>query len=159
MMDIQYAKQILKTDLQDKARDGGCHCPVCGQYAKVYRRQIAATTVRQLAKVYHEHGVGVYFHVRDTMLRGMSGAADFPKLEYWNLIRRMPHNEGDDGKKSSGMWKITPSGKAFLQDHLAVPQYALVYNGNVLAMEGNMVNVRQCLGQKFDYNELMGRLV
>ncbi len=36
-----------------------------------------------------------------------------------------------------------------------VPRHALIYDGRLLRLEGELVGIRDCLGDKFDYDELM----
>ena len=139
-----------------QARDGkGAHCPCCDQFVKVYRRSINRTMARQLIFSSNEFG-DEWFHARDVVL-GQASAGDYSKLRFWGLIEKKPHEEGYNGKKSSGYWRVTPNGHKFARFELTLPQYALVYNNNVLEFEGDQVNIVECLGDRFDYNKLMER--
>lgn len=145
-----------KRDIMDKAHKDGAECPCCGQFVKVYRRTITSTMARQLLAAYHKHGAHTWFHTRDVVLPNASGAGDFAKLEHWNLIERQGHVQGDDGKRTSGMWRITSVGKKFILNQTTVPMHTLIYNDKVLGQEGTHIDIHHALGKKFDYREIMG---
>ena len=154
MFGTDHSLALVKKKTMDAARDKGCDCPVCGQFVKVYRRTITSTMARQLIHVHNLFGLDEWFHTRHTTMGG-SSAGDFSKLEYWGLINRMPHAAGEDGKKSSGMWKVTLDGGRFLNGFVGVQKYALVYNGKALSFEGESISIQSALGDKFDDGELM----
>lgn len=152
-----FGLDTLKKETMAKAHDKGTICPCCEQFVKVYYRTINSTMAHQLIYAYHTLAdPAQWFHAR-TVVMGSASAGDFSKLEYWGLIQRQHHNAGDDGKKASGLWRITPKGIEFLKGRIAVPKYAVVYNAKVIGHEGEETTCRDALGTKFDYNELMGR--
>lgn len=151
------AMKVARLDTMEKARGKGASCPCCGQFVKVYRRTINSTMARQLIAAYQRHGAGNWFHTRDVVLTDTAGAGDFSKMEYWGLIARdMAHVQGDDGKRTSGMWKITQIGAEFIEGKALVAQYAFVYNGQLLELAGPMVSIQTALGNQFDYRHIMG---
>ena len=44
-----------------------------------------------------------------------------------------------------------------MEEKLKVQKYARIYNDCCLGLEGDLVGIRDALGTKFDYDELMGR--
>lgn len=159
-MDIGTATQILRTNTMDQAKDKGCLCPVCKQFVKIYSRSISGITAAGLIYAYGLHGNWEYFHVSEIAKRfTLTSTGDFAKLRYWGLIEEKPHKQGDDGKRTSGMWMITDKGSGFVKGQIPVVKYAMLYNGDLQGFEGCSVFISQILGDKFDYNELMGRLV
>lgn len=156
MFEFETALDTARKEIMAKAREDGGECPCCGQFVKVYRRTITSTMARQLLTAYHKHGAKVWFHTRTVVLADASGAGDFSKLEYWGLIERQAHVQGEDGKRSSGMWRITSIGREWALNRTMVPMYTLVYNDQVLGQEGSLIDVHHALGKKFDYREIMG---
>jgi len=158
-MDIFGPENVMnaaRRTIMDKAHKDGGECPCCGQFVKVYRRTITSTMARQLLTAYHRHGAGAWFHTRDVVLADASGAGDFAKLEHWKLIERQAHVQGEDGKRSSGMWRITSLGREFALGRTMVPMYTLIYNDKALGKEGSQIDIQDALGKKFDYREIMG---
>lgn len=151
----EHAMAQARRETMDKAKQKGTECPCCGQFVKVYRRTINSTMARQLITAHGMHAEG-WFHTRDVVLADSAGAGDFSKLECWGLIYRQPHVQGEEGKRTSGMWKITDKGRDFIAGRVTVPQYAYIYNGNLLELGGVDIHIEHALGKKFDYREIMG---
>jgi hypothetical protein len=72
---------------------------------------------------------------------------------YWDLIEPRP-KEDDPKKRDSGWWRPTEDGVRFAHSHLAVPKYALVFDGEVQEYAGGGVFIRDALGTRFDYEEV-----
>lgn len=153
-MTVDQVLGQARRDVMDKAKDKGAECPCCGQFVKVYRRTITSTMARQLITAHHKHADS-WFHTRDVVLADSAGAGDFSKLECWGLIMRQSHAPGEDGKRTSGMWKLTRLGHDFVRGVTPVAQYALIYNGECLGLDGPPTFISHALGKKFDYNEIM----
>ncbi len=133
----------------------GVTCPCCGQFAKIYNRTVHSTMAKQLIKALKIGADKEYIHVSRLLFRGSSGTGDFPKAVYWGLIKEMPND--DPEKRSSGYWMLTNLGIEFVKGNVGIPKYARVYNGELLnpPFEGKTVYIKDCLGKKFDYQELM----
>lgn len=130
--------------------DEGVKCPCCTQMAKVYRRKITSTVARDLILVCHRYTVGDWFHLPTE--GGYGG--DFAKLAYWSLAEQ-DIGVRPDGSDRVGWWRITDDGERYVADQLRVPKYARVYNGRCLNLMGDLVGVRDALGTKFNYADLM----
>jgi hypothetical protein len=128
--------------------DDGVTCPCCGQLAKVYKRQINGQMARVLIMMHKASPDGGEVHL-PTLYRG----ADTAKLAYWELIKEREEPRPDGGR--AGWWCVTDKGRAFINGRIAVPQYARVYNGQLLNLTGPPVDIRTALGKNFDYSELM----
>lgn len=147
----------LKKKVMNKAKDDGCSCPVCGQFVKVYKRRINSTMARGLIWANGKSPDEPWFHISSLIeCISTSAGGDFAKMRYWGLVEEQYHEVGQGGRKSSGMWRITEKGRNFVNNRVCVPEYALVFDGRVLEMSKNHVDIKSCLGHKFDYNELMG---
>lgn len=143
-----------RTWLLERLADGET-CPCCGQFAKEYRRTIHSRMASGLIKVYGAGGrerrgwVTIKHHLDHPEL------ADFAKLAHWTLAEAHP-SVRDDGSKRVGIWRVTPFGEEFVAGRLAVAKYARVFNGECRGHDPlPLVGIRECLGKKFDYEELM----
>ena len=67
--------------------------------------------------------------------------------------------EASDGRtgtaNSTGKWRLTKAGRRYVRGELAVPEFALVFDGKVRSFEGDRVTIREALGTRFSYEELM----
>lgn len=134
--------------LRDRV-DQGETCPCCTQLAKTYRRRLHSAMARDLIYAHRAAGHEI-FHVRTVF--GHDGG-DFAKLAYWGLIAEEPHRREDGGR--AGYWHITQEGAAFVHSETSVMSHARVYNGRCLGFTGEPITIRDALGRRFDYAELM----
>lgn len=141
----------IRSFLQRAAREpGGTECPACFQHVQIYRRTINSGMARSLIAMYRIGGTD-WIHL-PTQLGARS--REEGKLAYWELVEEELARRPDGGR--AGYWRVTPKGELFVRNQLVVPKYALVYNGRFLGYEGtDRVGIRDALGKKFDYTELM----
>lgn len=139
----------LRAWVKSRAGDGDV-CPVCDQHFKVYRRKINTGMARSLIRMYRLGGVD-FIHLPTTV---GSRSREEGKLRYWGLVEEM--SAVREGGGHAGYWRVTEAGEQFVIGALKVPQYAEVYDGNLLGLTGVFVNVVDALGDAFLYNELMG---
>jgi len=132
----------------------GARCPLCTQYAKVYERKLNSRMARQLITFWRKCGSGPDFHYAPDVLDG-DGTGDFAKLVYWELIEPL-EGERDDGSTRVGWWRVTDDGAQFVLGRVVVPKHARVYDSQCLKVTGELVGIRDCLGERFNYRELMG---
>ncbi len=145
-MTLQEARDVLRTLLDD-----GHECPCCRQFAKVYRRKIHATMAKDLILIYRQVPVGEWFHLADTV--GYNGG-DTAKLAYWSMMEEETTIVRDDGGRA-GYWRLAPSGAAWARGETVVQKYARVYDGRCLSLVGDPVDIRDALGGRFRYDDLM----
>jgi hypothetical protein len=69
------------------------------------------------------------------------------KLAFWGLVELDP--------KVRGLRRVTQHGESWLRGQTRVPKYAYAYDGACLAHAGEEITVKDALGKKFDYDELM----
>ena len=138
--------------LRERVDEGEC-CPVCTQFAKVYRRQVHSTMARVLVLAYRscEQDWFQLSSIEKQMNRG--GSSEAGKLRYWGLLQEEIEKRPDGGR--SGWWRITDTGAAFVLDRSTIQKYALIYDGRCLGLDGPHINIRDALGKKFNYNQLM----
>lgn len=122
----------------------GAKCPCCSQFAKVYSRKINSNMARLLVVAYRRHGQA-WFHISALGFPG--GGGEFAKLRYWGVVETV--------EEQSGQWRVTDDGVDFVLGHLRLRSHADIYDGNLVALVGEKVDVRHALGDRFDYDELM----
>lgn len=144
---LREARELLRP----LAREGH-KCPLCTQFVKIYRRQINATMARNLIIAFQRHEYQP-FHLAELDGRGDKREADFAKLRFWGLIHEEDERREDGGR--AGYWRISALGSCWIYDETTVSRYALIFDNRLLGHEGEPWSVRQALGTKFDYAELM----
>jgi hypothetical protein len=149
--------RIKNTDSLEEARDQlyslvadgeAVRCPCCDQTAKLYKRKIHSTMARTLILMYKTHGTS-YGHMPSLDINTHEGA----QLSWWGLIEEDDKTRADGGR--AGWWKVSDLGKKFILKQRQVKEYALIYNGTCLDLEGGDVWISDCLAKGFDYRELM----
>lgn len=135
----------------------GAPCPVCAREARVWRRDIHSNIAYGLVLLYKAGANGTFIH-KPTVLKGKgSGSRDESIARYWGLLEEERTVKRDDGGRA-GYWRLTPRGVAFVRGAVTIPAYALVYNKKCLGLEGPPRTIQDCLGKRFDYQELMDGL-
>ena len=159
--DDSTVKQV-KEHFNNTWREGTV-CPCCKQTVKLYKRNMNAGMACGLIYIYKIHNelnkekTTEWIKVADELIARKLNPAnlEYSKLAYWKLIEPKP-NTDDPTKRDSGYWKITELGRKFVRGEVTVPAHALVYNGNVRKMAEIHIDIHQALGDKFNYNDLMG---
>ena len=152
MKTIEDAKNFLRGNYIK-----GCVCPCCGQFVKLYNRPIHTSMAKDLIRLYHIHNNddwNKYYHISKIRTR-TAGGGDFAKFLYWGLVKELEKDSNDASKRTSGYWKITDKGKQFVENRIKVEKHAIIYNSKLLKFSEDFVNIKDCLKDKFDYNELM----
>lgn len=145
MQTISQAKEYLKSNF-----DKGVDCPCCGQLVKLYHRPIYGSQAVSLINLYK---LGPGYHHISGFNSGRTGGGDFAKLRFWGLAKEQPNE--DDGKRTSGMWAITEKGIDWVLGTISVQKYVDIYNQKPISFSGDQVYIREVLGDKFNYEELM----
>jgi len=150
-MTLGEARSLLRTLV-----DEGERCPCCTQLAKVYKRKIHSTMARELIHFWRRAGIDWFdLPVLAGEISGKRRAytGDSAKLRYWGLLQENDTRREDGGR--AGWWRVTDKGAAFVRDALLVPKYARIYDGRCLGLDGDPVSIRDSLGDKFRYDDLM----
>jgi hypothetical protein len=83
----------------------------------------------------------------------VAAGGELAKVSHWGLAK-LKQNE-DNKKRTSGIWKPTKKGIAFVHRGMSVPKYVFIYNNEVSGFSEEQTDVVGALGKKFDYSELM----
>jgi hypothetical protein len=154
-MNINFLKHQVFTPENMK---NSCKCPVCNQNVKLYKKKIDSMMAFYLTKLYRismKNPSKVFFHVEDDLKVVNKLGGSWAKLRYWNLIVQKPKDETDTIRRTSGMWRITDTGKMYAEGKLSLPKYIKLYNQTFYGFEGERVDIRSSLTDKFNYMELM----
>ena len=142
----------------------GIHCPLCAQLAKIYPRQLnrgMAVGAIKLWRWHRHHGTEKFAHLPTVVGRR---SAEEAKLRYWGLIEEEMVLRPDGGR--AGYWRLTEAGREWVLGHSSYPPYVMVYDTEPLGppqftddttgkTRDRPVTIRDALGRKFDYDELM----
>lgn len=129
--------------------DDGAACPCCTQYAKVYRRKINAGQAQPLIRMWRLCGTQ-WCHIPTELA---SRGHEESKLAYWGILEEELKLRDDGGR--AGWWRITELGRRFVLDEVRLPKYARIYDGRCLGLAGEPQGIRDALGVKFNYSDLM----
>lgn len=138
----------------------GATCPCCGQYAKLYRRKITSTMAKCLVMIHRffQANKVQFIHVPNFLVKfkndGSVAGGDVAKLKHWGLLEPVV-NERMDGSNRAGFYKITQLGKDWVDGNVSVPKYAYIYNQKLYKLSEEKVFIKDALGDRFDYRELM----
>jgi hypothetical protein len=158
-----------KNYLKEKTEKGkSAKCPCCNQLVAVYKRRINANAARALILIFNHSGyktkmeignnLGPFLHIQQVFAQeGLRATAmDYIQLSRFGLIEKSKEKAAD-GKKDSGMWRITRNGVMFCLGYLSIPEYVLVYDNKNIGASDKLVKINQCLKNKFDYKEILNR--
>ncbi len=132
--------------------DEGLRCPLCRQYAKVYKRKLNKTMMKTLRLLYKSGAVTHYVHGPTVLTAFAAPARETGKLALFNLVEENTRRREDGGK--SGWWRITPDGELFLRGKLKVKKYAIVYNGICRGFKGEDIDIMR-VAPEFRLDDLM----
>lgn len=143
---LSAAKEKLRKNWEE-----GINCPCCGQLVKLYTRKINSGQAVSLIRLWWLCRDGQYHHYTEIK----KCATDFAQLKRWGLIIGDEKNK-DSTKRTSGMWKVTDIGAEFVKGEAYVRGQCQIYDDKTKGLTGAFVNIKDALGDKFDYSELMG---
>jgi len=149
---LEEAREFLRRNAE-----AGVACPCCGQFAKVYKRKLNSQMARFLVRLYamdRRRKKKRWFHAREIVGGTDKASSDGTYLEHWRMIEAKPKEDGDTGR-TSGMWGITESGRAFVEGRIDANRHVVLYNNELLDWSEETVTLQEALGDKFDYIELM----
>lgn len=137
-------------------------CPHCSRPMARYERTLTNTMALKLIHVYQlglRHPQRKSFHVKE--FDGLGGRGEFGTLSKWALVQEAQKTV-DTGARTSGCWSLTEFGAAFVQGHVAVPQYVILkWGSQLLGYAGPMRKVKESLHPKnrFSYEDLVSATI
>ena len=156
MTDEQLFLETLREHWRLKIEGKGGYCPVCDRWGKIYPRSLNSAMSRGLLWLaQQQHRGDGWIEVAEVAPRWLLRTPQFASLKYWGLVATMPVDKGSK-VKSSGLWQVTDKGRAFASQQLTVHKYVHLYNDTPLGFDGDQVYITDCLGDKYDYQQVMG---
>ncbi len=158
--------RVLKDQLfTSKNMEDGTICAVCNQNVKMYLKSIDAEMGKCLITLFildFEKPTREWWHVGTEIKVPFKVSGSFAKMRYWGLIEQRPKKAGEkSSKRTTGMWRITQQGRDFVSLNITLQKYVKLYNGVSYGLEEGedkkSLSMMDVLGNRFDYNELMGR--
>lgn len=150
--DIEGASAWLK---EASWRAGGVSCPCCGRHTQVYKRPLSGDMARFMVflvctwlRIPAERRE--WIDIQHFDVRG----GDYAKVVHWKLAE-VKENDSDPDKKSSGLWRPTQLGIDFVLNRVEVPSHVFLYLNEVVGHSEQQVYIREAIGKKFSYEELM----
>lgn len=150
----QKTLATARAELHSKLNDG-VRCPCCDQFAKRYKRKLSSSMAAGLIWIVGRHAsVGDWIDVPATAPKWLvKTAGDFSKLAHWDFIRARPND--DTKKRCSGQWQPTIHGRDFAKGLVSAAKHIYIYNNEITGFSEERVTIREALGDRFDYAELM----
>ena len=146
-------QQMLTLFPQDKRKGYKCSC--CDQLVKLYSRHFNSNMGISLIYLYKNRQKG-FIHLENSMVAdGYKRCGDASYMLLYYLIESMPENR-KDGSKRNGHYKISNRGILFVEGKMKVQERFLICNNKFEGYEGEEITIEQALGNKFDFNALMG---
>jgi hypothetical protein len=157
MFSVGPTLEEARNGLQEAlSRGDGALCPCCDQHAKVYRRKLNASMARALLwLVRHYESTRSWCDVPRQAPAWLLRSRELPKLAYWGLIQQQV-NDDDPTKRCSGIWRPTQIGCLFAHGRRTVASHVEIYNGAVIGHSDKQITIKDALGKRFNYAELMG---
>lgn len=141
---LGQAKTWLRSRLEKGER-----CPLCTQHAKIYKRKINSTMARTLITLWR---TADFDFAHGPSLPG--DTHEISQLVWWGLVEEESRVRPDGGR--AGWWRITSRGARFVKGLITVPKYAEIYDSRLLKLDPTtMVTIKDALGSRFNYSELM----
>lgn len=163
-MERNELEAVLRREWQDTIEHSGGHCPVCNRWGKVNAIALRGVMVKTMHWL-HQVGGGKWVYVPGIAPRFVTRSYAFASLKHWGLVEQrheppLTKEERQAGvqrdTRTSGMWKLTPTGYDFIFNGAAVPKHVFVYNDTRIGVSDDMVTARECAHEKFNYDAMMG---
>lgn len=135
----------------------GCKCPVCEQRVKVYKRKLNSNMAATMCWIVGA-SKGTWVDVPKSAPRFVVRTNQYATIRFWDLIEQKP-NYRDPTRRGSGIWRPTALGVSFVSQNAVVPKYVYLYNNKPLGFSDEQIGVREALGNKFSYEELLNESV
>jgi hypothetical protein len=150
---LDEAREWVSENLED-----GAECPCCGQLAKLYKRKLNSSMARSLIWLVRHAGpvAREWVDVAQEAPKWLLKSRELPKLAHWGLIEEMPKDPDDTTRRTSGTWRPTEEGVDFVYVRIKATARVHLYNNTLEGFdEDEYITIKQALGKKFDYEELM----
>lgn len=148
---LEEAKQFLRENWEQ-----GVNCPCCTQLVKLWKQKFHSGEAAWLIAFIQEYDkLGEEYltwkHVANVR---KIHCGDYAKLKFWGLIEPAPNDNKE--KKASGTWKPTQKARDFVNNQTKIAKYVFTYDTKARRFSPEKISIIEALGDKFNYEELMG---
>lgn len=140
---ISQAKKLMREKI-----DQGVLCPCCNQGVKMYHWRLDAQSAALLIQFHKKNGEWV--HPLDDL---GTNNGNYAKMRHFGLIESK--SKQDKNSRGSGLWRITTKGTNFVLGLDTIAERVRIYNNDAYGFVGNQITIKNALGKKFNYAELM----
>jgi hypothetical protein len=151
METIIEAKAHLRANFEK-----GVDCACCGQYVKLYKRKLNSGMALFLIGLYRlsVSNMTMFFSNHEVMaeMKINTSSLDYSVMKHFGLIYT---RISEAGKKDSGKWMITSKGVNLLLGQSTSPKHVFLYNNKRQGFSDETITIKEALGSKFDFDELM----
>ena len=143
--------------------ENGATCPCCRQFVKLYKRPLGAGMASSLIAIYRwflRNSGQEWMSITEELkkMKINAGSSNTAILRHWGLLEKF-EGERDDGSKRVGLYRMTDLGRDFVLGRVSVTKHIYQYNDEIVKVADpdlSQISVHEALGNKFDYNVLMG---
>jgi hypothetical protein len=114
---------------------------------RLYSRKLNSGMARWLVALERAGGWARSSEITKSLAGRLSGTDATALLPHWGLIEVRPEEKG--------VWRVTEKGRQFIARELRVPSHVLVYLGECEGFEGEEIDIRHALSDRFDLDELL----
>ncbi|NDG32130.1 hypothetical protein EB118_18900 [bacterium] len=146
---ITEFRESIKGDFKGKL------CPTCNRIAREQKRKISKKNCLALLHIlkYYRFTENVttldFFDSHEIFADNPQLLIDFQKLAYWDLIEAKGKIVNGVFRREINRYRISENGIKFAQKEIAIPIYAIVYDGVV---EGHQLQPYSTIDQILDIN-------
>lgn len=134
--------------------DRGYICPTCGSFCKRYFRNLNSNMALTMVVLFNRKKFG-FIHIENFLRQHeLPRSGDFPYLIHWGLMQKM-EGKRPDGSSRNGFYKLTDKGRQFVKGEITVKKTLIIYKNKAEGFEGPETDIKEALGTRFDYNQLM----
>ncbi len=143
--------ELFEPSDEEIGNEGGeVLCPMCGSRIREWRKALISTAVASLCRlVAVYHGRAIHHDEFTVLLKDRN----FSQLKLWGLV--VPDENDDPMKRSSGRWHPTEKGIGFVMERTVIPKFVVTKHNRIIRFDGPYIGVREALGPRFDYRELI----
>lgn len=140
----------------DKDFNKGFVCDCCGSFCKRYTRIFNSNMAICLLLLY-KFNVNGFVKVEDFLIKnGHKRCGDFSYLVHYRFLEKQG-GKREDGSRRNGYYRLTSLGIMFVEGKVTARKKFMILNNKFEGFEGDEVTIRQALGKKFNFDELMNR--
>lgn len=136
--------------------DKGFICQHCNSFVKQYKRAFNSNIAVALITMYR-YAPNMFVKVEDLLIKhGKKRCGDFSYARFYALIEPQKGTR-NDGSKRTGYYRLTALGVMFCEGKIKVAEKFIILHNTLQGFEGREITIHEALGNKFNYNELMGK--